>query len=93
MGAGYNSAAFVHLNREGSDSGWHRDRERAFTALVVNLKILQIVYLTFLDRSWFFKRFDKGQDVYVSYGQQFRNHSCWTWSLNEGKAGVPESHV
>ena len=92
MGAGYNPAPF-YFGVERSCSGWEGDRGGAFTSPVVNLKILQIVHLTFLDRSWFFKRFDKGQDVYASRGQQFRNHSCWTWSLNEGKAGVPESHV
>ena len=78
--------------RERSDSGWHRDRRGAFAELKVNLIAFSDSVFDLQGRCTS-TAFDKGQDVYASHGQQFRNHSCWTWSLNEGKAGVPESHV
>ena len=35
----------------------------------------------------YFNAFDRGQGVSVLWGQQFRDYSCRSWSLNEGRLG------
>ena len=68
MEAGYSSASFVHLNRGGADSGWHRDRGRAFAELKVNLIAFSDSVFDLQGRCTS-TAFDKGQDVYASHGQ------------------------